>query len=99
MATEASGRSMEKLATLDTTRVLISPARNASKSFCRSLTRGVALDHGSVQALADLVQLVDVLADHQELLARCSATSCSTSSVLVSEVAQSRYLSASSAMA
>jgi hypothetical protein len=38
MATDASGRSMEKLATLDTTSVWISPVRKASKSFWRTLT-------------------------------------------------------------
>ena len=38
MATEASGRSMEKLATLLTTSLVISPVRNASNRRCRSLT-------------------------------------------------------------
>src|SRR5690625_2221624 len=35
-ATAASGRSMEKLATLETTRVVISPRRNASNSASRA---------------------------------------------------------------
>jgi hypothetical protein len=37
IATVASGRSIEKFATFDTTSTLISPCRNASKSFSRSL--------------------------------------------------------------
>ena len=69
IATVASGRSIEKLATLLTTSSGISPVRNASNSRSRSLHRGLALDDRRVQALAELVELVEVLADDQHLLA------------------------------
>ena len=64
---------MEKLATLETTSRPISPVRNASKSRCRSLTLVVALDHRGVQGGGELVELVEVLADHQRRLARVPA--------------------------
>ena len=46
-----------------------SPARNASKSRSRSLLVVDALDDRRVQVLAELVQLVDVGADDQHLVA------------------------------
>ena len=52
MATSASGRSMEKFATLETTRVRSSPERNASKSRCRSFTDVSPLMTGASRASA-----------------------------------------------
>ena len=69
IATAASGRSMEKFATLETTSRSISPARNASKSRSRSLTVVSPLITGASSALAELVELVEVLPDHQRRLA------------------------------
>ena len=65
MATDASGRSIEKLATLLTTSLVISPVRNASNSRWRSLHGGLAGDEVRVQVLRERVQLVEVLADDQ----------------------------------
>ena len=69
IATLASGRSMEKLATLLTTSRLISPARNASKSRWRSLTVVSPLITGASRRSAELVELVEVLPDDQRRLA------------------------------
>ena len=69
IATPASGRSMEKFATLLTTSSRTSPARKASNSRCRSTHRGLPGDDRSPQPLGQLLELVEVLPDHQRRLA------------------------------
>ena len=66
MATPASGRSIEKLATLETTRTRDLARRgSASNSRSRSRHRRRARDDRGVEVLAELVELVEVLADDQ----------------------------------
>ena len=69
IATDASGRSIEKLATLLTTSSWISPARNAWNSFWRSATVVSPVMTRRVEALGQRVELVEVLADDQGRLA------------------------------
>ena len=61
---------MEKLATLVTTSSPSSPVRKALKSRWRSLTVVSPLMTGASRARRELVELVDVLPDHQGGLRR-----------------------------
>ena len=60
---------MEKFATLLTTSRPTSPDRNASNSRWRSLTGVSPLMTGASRASGELVELVEVLPDHQGRLA------------------------------
>ncbi len=99
MATAASGRSMEKFATLLTTSVVTSPLRNASNSRCRSRTVVEPLITG-----APIRSPMSSSWSRNCPMTRvgspaCRATSCSTTWVLRSLVAHSRYRSSGSAVA
>ncbi len=72
-ATDASGRSMEKFATLDTTSVWISPRAERVEQQLALGVLGRPLDHRGVELLAQLVELVEVGADHQGRLVRGAA--------------------------
>ena len=69
IATAASGRSIEKFATLLTTSRLDLAGPERLEEPLPLLDGGVALDDRGVEVGADLVELVEVLPDHQRRLA------------------------------
>ncbi len=90
IATDASGRSIEKFATFETTSLLISPDRNASNSRCRSFT-GVS----PVMTSAPMCSAISCSWSRYWPMTRvgspaCFATSWSTTRSLPPAVAASR---------
>ena len=69
----ASGRSIEKLATFDTTSSDDLAAAERVEQPLALLDRGLALDDRRVEPLAELVELVEVLPDDEHLLAAVRA--------------------------
>ncbi|CAM5587566.1 hypothetical protein SANTM175S_01512 [Streptomyces antimycoticus] len=98
-ATVASGRSIEKFATFETTSTVSSPCRKDVEELLPLGVGRLALDDRCAQVLAQLVELVDVLADDEGLLPGLCRTSASVTFRLVSVVAQKRYFSSVSAVA
>ena len=98
-ATPASGRSSEKLATLETTSVSSSPDRNCSKSTSRSDTGVSPVTTGASRLTAQLRQLIEVLPDHQHPFADVPAQQRRHHRQLQRVLAASRYRSSGSAMA
>ena len=74
MATVASGRSIEKFATFDTTSTVDRARRGTPGRAARARRSGVApVSFGASERLGELVDLVEVLADHEDALARVLA--------------------------
>ena len=100
MATVASGRSIAKLATLETTSTGMLARAELLEEPLALLDRGGAGDQRGVQPRGELVELVEVLADDQDLFAGVAPPAApATTTDLAGVVAHIRYSSASSAMA
>src|SRR5665811_1063368 len=99
IATAASGRSIEKLATLLTTRRDTSPVRNAPNSRCRSRTVVAPVINGASRCSASSASWSRYWPITSTWSSACLATRRSVTRFLPDAVAASRYLSSRSAVA
>ncbi len=99
MATVASGRSIEKFATLETTSTLISLVRNASNSFSRWALLVSPLITGAFRVSPSSSSWSMYWPITRVWSPACLRTSDSTTRRLVAVVEQYRYFSSGSAVA
>ena len=99
MATVASGRSMEKFATLDDHQGADLAGAEGVEQPLPLGVAGRALDDRRLELLAELLQLVEVGADHQRRLAGVPVRPSATTGILVRAVEAILYRSSGSAMA
>jgi hypothetical protein len=99
IATEASGRSIEKFATLLTTRRDTSPERNASNSRCRSRTVVAPVMSGASRCADSSSSWSRYWPITSTWSSGCCSTICCTTLFLPGAQAASRYLSSGSAVA